>query len=117
LSNLNTAELTAQKLAIANAFLSLSEKKMNRSFLLLADAPTSQFDDDNTLYLTENLSNSFNQIIIIMSKDYIKLKGIERDEFIRRVKISKYYELNNDLIDKSAADSRTNKKKHINVIK
>jgi hypothetical protein len=83
LTNLNTAELTAQKLAVANAFLSLSEKKMNRSFPLLADAPTSQFDDENTLFLTENLSESFNQIII-MSKDYNKLVDKERMEFIRK---------------------------------
>jgi DNA sulfur modification protein DndD len=116
LSNLNTAEITAQKLAVANAFLSLSEKKMNRSFPLLADAPTSQFDDDNTIFLTENLSESFEQIII-MSKDYNSLKGVERQAFISRAKISKYYELANDLIDISGQDSRTNKKTYINVIK
>jgi chromosome segregation ATPase len=116
LSNLNTAELTAQKLAVANAFLSLSEKKMNRSFPLLADAPTSQFDDDNTLFLTENLSNSFDQIII-MSKDYNNLKGADREAFIKKASICKYYELNNDLIDKSGPDSRTNRKTYITTIK
>ncbi|MFT4661677.1 MAG: DNA sulfur modification protein DndD [Patiriisocius sp.] len=116
LTNLNTAELTAQKLAVANAFLSLSEKKMNRSFPLLADAPTSQFDDENTLFLTENLSDSFGQIII-MSKDYNKLKGDERASFITKAKISKYYELKNDLIDKQGMDSRINKKTYINTIK
>lgn len=116
LTNLNTAELTAQKLAVANAFLSLSEKKMNRSFPLLADAPTSQFDDENTLFLTENLSDSFGQIII-MSKDYNKLKGNERISFITKANISKYYELNNDLIDKDGLDSRINKKTYINTIK
>lgn len=116
LSNLNTAELTAQKLAVANAFLSLSEKKMNRSFPLLADAPTSQFDDDNTLFLTENLSNSFDQIII-MSKDYNSLKGTDREDFIKKASICKYYELNNDLIDKSGPDSRTNRKTYITTIK
>lgn len=116
LTNLNTAELTAQKLAVANAFLSLSERKMNRSFPLLADAPTSQFDDENTLFLTENLSDSFDQIII-MSKDYNKLKGEERGDFITKAKISKYYELTNDLIDKEGVDSRINKKTYINIIK
>ncbi|WP_282142787.1 AAA family ATPase [Cellulophaga baltica] len=116
LSNLNTAELTAQKLAVANAFLSLSEKKMNRSFPLLADAPTSQFDDENTLFLTENLSDSFGQIII-MSKDYNKLKGDKRASFITKAKISKYYELKNDLIDEQGVDSRINKKTYINTIK
>jgi hypothetical protein len=116
LSNLNTAELTAQKLAVANSFLSLSEKKMHRSFPLLADAPTSQFDDENTLFLTENLSGSFRQIII-MSKDYNKLKGSERSDFINRAKISKYYELKNDFIDPKGVDSRTNKKTFINIVK
>lgn len=116
LSNLNTAELTAQKLAVANAFLSLSEKKMNRSFPLLADAPTSQFDDDNTLFLTENLSNSFDQIII-MSKDYCNLKGDDRESFIIKANISKYYELINDLIDLSGPDSRMNKKTNVIKIK
>jgi hypothetical protein len=116
LTNLNTAELTAQKLAVANSFLSLSEKKMNRSFPLLADAPTSQFDDENTLFLTENLSESFNQIII-MSKDYNKLSKDEKQKFIEKAKISKYYELRNDLIDNEGEDSRTNKKTYINTIK
>lgn len=116
LTNLNTAELTAQKLAVANSFLSLSEKKMGRSFPLLADAPTSQFDDENTLFLTENLSESFNQIII-MSKDYNKLNLEEKQKFIEKAKISKYYELKNDLIDKNGDDSRTNKKTYIKIIK
>ncbi|WP_053976586.1 AAA family ATPase [Mangrovimonas xylaniphaga] len=116
LTNLNTAELTAQKLAVANAFLSLSEKKMNRSFPLLADAPTSDFDDDNTLFLTQNLTDSFNQIII-MSKDYNKLKGEERSKFIGKANICKYYELKNDLIDKEGKESRTNKRTYINIIK
>lgn len=116
LSNLNTAELTAQKLAVANAFLSLSEKKMNRSFPLLADAPTSQFDDENTLFLTKNLAESFNQIII-MSKDYNKLVDAERMSFIKEARISKYYELKNELIDKNGVDSRINKKTYINTIK
>lgn len=116
LSNLNTAELMAQKLAVANSFLSLSEKKMNRSFPLLADAPTSQFDDENTLFLTENLSESFNQIII-MSKDYNKLSPSEKLEFIEKANVSKYYELENSLIDKSGSNSRTNKKTYIKEIK
>jgi len=116
LTNLNTAEITAQKLAVANAFLSLSEKKMNRSFPLLADAPTSDFDDENTLFLTENLSDSFSQIIV-MSKDYNKLKDNERTNFITKAKISKYYELKNDLIDDQGIDSRINKKTYITTIK
>lgn len=116
LSNLNTAELVAQKLAVANAFLSLSAKKMNRSFPLLADAPTSDFDDENTISLTENLSNSFDQIII-MSKDYKKLKGNEREQFIKKANVCKYYELSFDVIDEKIEESRTNKKTYIKIVK
>lgn len=116
LSNLNTAELTAQKLAVANAFLSLSEKKMNRSFPLLADAPTSQFDDDNTLFLTRNLSDSFGQIII-MSKDYNALSSSERIDFIKTASVNRFYELENNLIDLSGSQSRSNKKTYIKKIK
>lgn len=116
LSNVGTAETIASKLAVTNSFLSLSEKKMNRSFPLLADAPTSDFDPDNTIFLTENLVDSFEQIII-MSKDYLKLKDQSLNSFIKSVNVSKFYELNNDLIDKSGPDSRTNKKTYISKIK
>lgn len=116
LSNVGTAETIASKLAVTNSFLSLSEKKMNRSFPLLADAPTSDFDPDNTIFLTENLADSFKQIII-MSKDYLKLKEENLSSFINKAKVSKFYELNNDLVDKSGLDSRTNKKTFITIIK
>lgn len=116
LSNLNTAELTAQKLAVANAFLSLSEKKMNRSFPLLADAPTSQFDDENTLSLTKNLKDSFKQIIV-MSKDYNRIQGRELSNFIEEAKVSKFYILKNDMIDLNGPDSRVNKKTYKEEIK
>ena len=41
----------------------------------------------------------------------------ERINFITKAKISKYYELMNDLIDKEGVDSRINKKTYINTIK
>lgn len=116
LTNLNTAELTAQKLAVTNSFLSLSEKKLNRSFPLLADAPTSEFDYENTLFLTRNLSSSFKQIII-MSKDYDRLSDHERIQFLKEANISTFYELINDLIDNSKGDSRNNKKTFVKKIK
>ena len=52
-----------------------------------------------------------------MSKDYNKLKNEERSSFITKARISKYYELMNDLIDKEGVDSRINKKTYINTIK
>jgi DNA sulfur modification protein DndD len=116
LSELNTAELVAQKLAVANAFLSLSEKKMKRSYPIVADAPTSDFDSDNTYNLTINIGDSFDQMII-MSKDYASLKDAKRDELIKAAKIVKFYEFKNEKIDNEGADSRTNRKTFINTIK
>jgi len=84
--------------------------------LTVFSTPTSDFDDDNTLFLTENLTGSFKQIII-MSKDYNKLIENEKESFINRAQVCKYYELKNDLIDKQGDDSRTNKKTYVNCIK
>lgn len=116
LTNLNTAELTAQKLAVANSFLSLSERKLNRSFPLLADAPTSEFDDRNTMFLTENLADSFRQIII-MSKDYFSLAKMDKEVFLSNPRVSTYYELDNNWIDKDGIDSRVNRKTYIKRLK
>jgi len=116
LSDLNTGEIVAQKLAVANAFLSLSEKKMKKSYPIVADAPTSDLDHINTYNLTVNIGNSFDQMII-MSKDYALLDSNERDNLIREAKIVKYYEFKNQLIDINGIDSRTNKKTFITPIK
>lgn len=116
LSELNTAELVAQKIAVANAFLSLSERKMKRSYPIVADAPTSDFDPDNTYSLTVNIGHSFDQMII-MSKDYSALTNAKREELIRTAEIQKFYEFKNDKIDPIGADSRTNRKTFITVIK
>ena len=112
LMEIATADTVAQKLAVAFAFLSLSETKQKKSYPIIADAPTSDFDEDNTYNLTLNISGSFNQIII-MSKDYMKLTSEEKNELIRKAKVVKFYELKNELIDKSGSDSRTNKKTFI----
>ena len=116
LTELNTAELVAQKLAVANSFLSLSEKKMNRSYPIVADAPTSDFDPDNTYNLTLNIGDSFDQMIIL-SKDYAGLSTTKRTELIRDAKISKFYEFKNELIKPTDEDSRINKKTFITCIK
>lgn len=116
LSELNTAELVAQKLAVANAFLSLSEKKMNRSYPIVADAPTSDFDPENTYNLTLNIGESFEQIII-MSKDYGSFNELKRDELIKVAKIQKFYEFKSEKIDMRGNDSRANKRTRITTIK
>jgi hypothetical protein len=116
LSDLNTAEIVAQKLAVANAFLSLSEKKMKKAYPIVADAPTSDLDHINTYNLTVNIGKSFDQMII-MSKDYALLDSSERENLIKEAKIVKYYEFKNQLIDVNGIDSRTNKKTFITTIK
>lgn len=116
LSDLNTAEIVAQKLAVANAFLSLSEKKMKKSYPIVADAPTSDLDHLNTYDLTVNIGKSFEQMII-MSKDYALLDIGERDNLIKEANIVKYYEFKNQIIDENGIDSRTNKKTFISTIK
>lgn len=116
LSDLNTAEIVAQKLAVANAFLSLSEKKMKRAYPIVADAPTSDLDHINTYHLTVNIGNSFDQMII-MSKDYALLDLTERDKLIHDANIVKYYEFTNEVIDTAGIDSRTNRKTFVNTIK
>jgi DNA sulfur modification protein DndD len=116
LSDLNTAEIVAQKLAVANAFLSLSEKKMKKAYPIVADAPTSDLDHINTYNLTVNIGKSFDQMII-MSKDYALLDSSEREKLIKEAKIVKYYEFKNQLIDVNGIDSRTNKKTFITTIK
>jgi DNA sulfur modification protein DndD len=116
LTNLNTAELVAQKLAVANSFLSLSEKVKNKIYPIVADAPTSDFDPINTINLTMNIGKSFEQMII-MSKDYILLNERDRDSLIKDAGVVKFYELNNDKIDKNGSDSRVNKKTYVNIIK
>ncbi len=120
LLNLNTAEQVAQKLAVANSFLSLSEKVKNKTYPLIADAPTSDFDPSNTINLTLNIGKSFDQMIIL-SKDYTSLSNTERDNLINKANIVKYYEFNFDKIDNTINDdesnSRLNKKTFIKIIK
>jgi DNA sulfur modification protein DndD len=116
LTNLNTGELVAQKLAVANSFLSLSSKKMNRSYPVIADAPTSELDSDNTYNLTLNIGKSFEQIII-MSKDYVSLPDDKIKSLIQEAGIAKYYKIENGLIDVDGVNSRTNKKSNIIPIK
>jgi DNA repair exonuclease SbcCD ATPase subunit len=116
LDSLNTGEEVAEKLAVANSFLSLSAIKMNKSYPLIADAPTSDLDADNTYNLTCNISKSFDQMII-MSKDYSQFEGDELADLIRNANISRFYDVTNVLIDPEGENTRTNKKSLINRIK
>ncbi len=112
LSNLNAGEEVASNLAVANSFLSLSAKKKNKSYPLIADAPTSDLDYQNTYNLTVNISDSFEQMII-MSKDYTQFNDKQIVELIDDAKISNFYVVENALIDSDGDDSRTNKKSNV----
>jgi DNA sulfur modification protein DndD len=112
LTNLNTGEIVAQKLAVANSFLSLSSQKMNRSYPLIADAPTSDLDGENTYNLTLNIGNSFEQIII-MSKDYATLSEAKIRDLISTAHISSFYNISNEKIDLGGDNSRVNTKSNI----
>ncbi|NEM96990.1 hypothetical protein, partial [Pontibacter burrus] len=109
LIDLNTGELVAEKLSVANSFLSLSAKKMNRSYPLIADAPSSDLDSDNTYNLTVNIGKSFDQIII-MSKDYSQFTDGQLNNLIEEADIKNFYKIENVMIDSNGPNSRTNKK-------
>lgn len=108
LLDLNQGELVAQKLAVANAFLSLSERKMNRAYPLIADAPSSDLDAINTYNLTVNIGGSFEQIII-MSKDYIQFNKDDLAKLIQAADIRHFYQIENQYIDPVAGNSRQNR--------
>ena len=109
LTGLNTGEEVAEKMAVANSFLSLSAKKMDRAYPLIADAPTSDLDAENTYNLTVNIGKSFDQMII-MSKDYSQFEGKNLENLIKDAQISKFYEVANILIDPEGENTRTNKR-------
>lgn len=109
LVDLNMGEQVAQKLAVANAFLSLSSKKMDRSYPLLADAPSSDLDSFNTFNLTVNIGKSFEQIII-MSKDYVQFSSEELSGLIDKANVTTFYKINNDNIQTGDDKSRANRK-------
>lgn len=116
LTNLNTAEIVVQKLAVANAFLSLSEKKMRKAYPIVADAPTSELSHENTYSLTLNIGKSFEQMII-MSKDYAVFDENERKKLINEANIVRFYEFKNQKIDNDGSESRANKRTVILGIK
>ena len=89
---------------------------MKKAYPVVADAPTSDFDPDNTYNLTINIGTSFDQMIIL-SKDYALIKDEKRQALIKEAKVVKFYEFRNEKIDSKGNDSRTNKKTFISVIK
>lgn len=100
ISDLSQAQEHAGKLALVNSILKLSENKMNKSYPLVMDAPTSDFDSANTIALTKNMAKTFDQIII-MSKDYDVLDDNELNELVEEADINKFYRVDQKLFDDS----------------
>lgn len=108
LDGLSTAQETAGKLSVINSILLLSEIKKNESYPLVMDAPTSDYDPENTISITENISKTFGQIII-MSKDYQQLSEKQRKNLVRDAEISNFYDVKSIQIDQNKDRSRTNR--------
>ena len=66
----------------------------------------------NTYNLTVNISDSFEQMII-MSKDYVQFDDVEISELISKANISNFYIVSNVLINPQGENSRTNKKSNV----
>ena len=105
---------TAAKMSVINAILSLSSRKIGKSYPLIADAPSSVFSSENTQAYTKKIGDTFKQVII-MSKDY-------SDDDLKKLKaekhISKIWLLENKKIDPNSSDnSRANYKTYIKEFK
>lgn len=109
LEDLSTAQENGGKLSVINSILYLSEKKQGEYFPLIMDAPTSDYDPDNTMSITKNIASTFNQIII-MSKDYQQLEKEDIDNLISSTNINNFYEITSQLIHEDGIKSRTNKR-------
>ncbi|HLS71258.1 MAG TPA: AAA family ATPase [Chitinophagaceae bacterium] len=109
ITDLSMGQQAAMKLAIANSFLFISAKKVNKSYPLITDAPTSDLDPDNTYNLTVNLKDSFEQMII-MSKDYSNMGDDELKQLIEDANVSHFYDIQNIKIDENLGNNRDNKK-------
>lgn len=61
----NTGNFTLMKMCIINAMLALNEEAGGTTYPFIADAPTSNLDDETTIAYTTSLADAFSQSIII----------------------------------------------------
>lgn len=99
---------TAAKMSVINAILYLSAKKIGISYPLVADAPSSVFDAENTQMYTKKIGDTFEQVII-MSKDYSdeELEKLKKEHHISSIWILENKEINTNLHDSSRANTKT----------
>lgn len=103
--DINQGNEVAAKMSVINSILSLSSEKIGKDYPLIADAPSSVFDQDNTKTYTEKINETFTQVIL-MSKDY---SAPENLNFISGLSsISKVYFIENKKIDDSGNDGESN---------
>jgi DNA sulfur modification protein DndD len=105
---------TAAKMSVINSILYLSSQKIGRSYPLIADAPSSVFDAENTQMYTKKIGETFEQVII-MSKDYTdnELEKLSKEEHISNIWILESKEIDSKSKDKG----RSNFKTYISKIK
>ena len=72
----NTGNFTLMKMCIINAMLALNEEVANESYPFIADAPTSNLDDETTIAYLKSLVSAFGQSIII-TKDISQFRFAE----------------------------------------
>lgn len=112
--DINQGHEAAAKMSVINAILSLSSEKLNKSYPLVADAPSSVFDHTSTKSYTKKISETFDQVILI-SKDYST--EIDMDFLIGIDQIKRVYQIENRIIDPNKEKSEVNNRTFIDLIK
>lgn len=92
---LNKGNLTAAKMSVINAILFLSSKKLQKSYPMVSDAPSSVFDSKNTKSYMNKIGVTFPQVII-MTKD---IYDMSKDDLKSISNVNRVYRLVNKVID------------------
>ncbi len=82
----NTGNFTLMKMCIINAMLALNEEAGSAAYPFIADAPTSNLDDETTIAYITSLSSAFGQSIII-TKDInqYRFNEVKRNESVKTI--------------------------------
>jgi DNA sulfur modification protein DndD len=92
---LNSGNLTAAKMSVINSILYLSSEKLQKSYPLVSDAPSSVFDAKNTKSYMNKIGETFPQVII-MTKD---IYNMSKEELKSIKNVNRVYRLVNRVID------------------
>lgn len=88
----NTGNFTLMKMCVINAMLNLNEEVAGTSYPFIADAPTSNLDDETTIAYLKSLAPSFGQSIII-TKDISQFRfaEVKSDNSVRTIHVLETY--------------------------